>query len=891
LTAPYDRLVAALADRYRLLREVGAGGMATVYLAEDPKHDRKVAVKVLRPELAAVIGAERFLTEIKTTANLQHPHILPLFDSGTVDGTVFYVMPFVEGESLRDRLDREKQLSVTDAVRITSEVASALDYAHRHGVIHRDIKPENILLHDGRALVADFGIALAVSRSDGGTRMTETGMSLGTPHYMSPEQAMGERDLDARTDTYALGCVLYEMLTGEPPFNGPTAQAIVARVMTDQPRSITSQRHSVPPNVEAAIRTALEKVPADRFASAAEFATALGSPGYVGTTAFTTVTAAPPRRAWAVPAAVGIGALLLGVVVGPMLRPAAPPSMGVVRMAMRLPAGQGIRPIATVRLAISPDGRRIAYLGGEGTTTGIWVRELSELEARYLPGTEGAYAPFFSPDGTQIGFLSGQNGALRTVPAAGGPIQTVLPDNVSPWGADWAEDGNIYFTDGDLYIARVASTGGAVTRLSQRDSTQVGGATEHDFVDVLPNQKGAVFQLWLGSPNVNEIGLLDFSTGEIRSLLPGSYAKYIDTGHLLVGTADGRIQLLPFDQEKLVATGAPAVILEGLQRENTGGTLQFAVSRTGTLVYQAGEIGGGERVVWVSRNGRTTPVDSAWKIAFSDGVALAPDESRLVVTAVASDGIHLFVKALPSGAPTRLTFAGTTNDRPDWSPDSRRISFISTRPEGRQAWAQVADGSNPAELLTSYRNGLDEMEWTPDGGWLVGRTQGSGRATRKLVVQQVGVDTTLRVLVEGDFDSHSPVVSPDGKWLAYTSDESGTAEVYVRPFPEVNRARYKISIDGGGEPAWARSGRELFYRTTRGDMLAVPVTIGATFTSGVPVVLFNDPTLATSAYHRQYDVARDGRFLMVQTAAAASQELNVVINWFDEIRQRYGGQE
>src|SRR6478735_2051954 len=256
--------------------------MATVYLAEDLKHRRNVAIKVLRPELAAVIGAERFLREIQTIATLQHPHILGLIDSGEVNGTAYYVMPFVDGESLRERLRREKQLPVSDAVRLATEVASALDYAHRHGVIHRDIKPENILLHDGQALVADFGIALALT-SAGGTRMTETGMSLGTPHYMSPEQAMGEREITARSDVYALGAVLYEMLSGEPPFTGPTAQAIVAKVMTDDPRPLTIHRKTVPPHVEAAVLTALAKLPADRFETAKQFAEALASPGVAKT--------------------------------------------------------------------------------------------------------------------------------------------------------------------------------------------------------------------------------------------------------------------------------------------------------------------------------------------------------------------------------------------------------------------------------------------------------------------------------------------------------------------------------------------------------------------------------------------------------------------------------
>ena len=305
---PFGRLTAALADRYRLERELGAGGMATVYLAHDLKHDRKVAVKVLRPELAAVIGADRFLSEIRTTANLQHPHILPLFDSGAADGFLFYVMPFIEGESLRDRLTREKQLPIADAVRIAGEVASALDYAHRHNVIHRDIKPENVLLHDGQALVADFGIALAASKA-GGTRMTETGMSLGTPHYMSPEQAMGEREITARSDVYALGAMTYEMLLGEPPFTGPTAQAIVAKVMTEKPAPLRGRRETVPAEVEDAVLTALAKLPADRWGSAAEFGAALRG-AVSGRT--TTVVRAAPRPAGsrtALPIAIAAAAL------------------------------------------------------------------------------------------------------------------------------------------------------------------------------------------------------------------------------------------------------------------------------------------------------------------------------------------------------------------------------------------------------------------------------------------------------------------------------------------------------------------------------------------------------------------------------------------------------
>ncbi|MEQ1693912.1 MAG: serine/threonine-protein kinase, partial [Gemmatimonas sp.] len=274
-----ERLTAALADRYRIERELGQGGMATVYLAEDLKHKRRVALKVLKPELAAVLGAERFVQEITTTAALQHPHILPLFDSGEANGFLYYVMPFIDGETLRAKLDRETQLGVDEAVRIASDVASALHYAHTHGVIHRDIKPENILLHDGRPMVADFGIALAVSAAAGG-RMTETGLSLGTPHYMSPEQATAEKDITGRSDVYSLASVLYEMLTGNPPHTGSSAQQIIMKIITETPSNVTVLRKSVPPNVAAAVSKGLEKLPADRFASAKEFSSALANPSF-----------------------------------------------------------------------------------------------------------------------------------------------------------------------------------------------------------------------------------------------------------------------------------------------------------------------------------------------------------------------------------------------------------------------------------------------------------------------------------------------------------------------------------------------------------------------------------------------------------------------------------
>jgi hypothetical protein len=423
------RLIAALADRYRVERELGAGGMATVYLAQDLKHDRQVAIKVLRPELAAVIGAERFLSEIKTTANLQHPHILPLFDSGAADSFLFYVMPFIEGESLRDRLTREKQLPIADAVRIATEIAGALDYAHRHNVIHRDIKPENVMLHDGQALVADFGIALAASKA-GGSRMTETGMSLGTPHYMSPEQAMGQREITPRSDVYALGAMTYEMLLGEPPFTGPTAQSIVAKVMTEKPAPLIARRERIPPPVEDAVLTALEKLPADRFASAAEFASALtrgraaGQPG--GTTR--RMSAAPRfRGARRGVRPIALVLVTLGLMAGAYW-------LGRRDRARAVPPisfGQSVKvtwdPGLEILPAISPDGKSVAYASGTTINMRIYVRPVAGGRSIQLTDdTAGVQShPRWSPDGTRILFLAA--GGVLSAPAAGGPARPELP--------------------------------------------------------------------------------------------------------------------------------------------------------------------------------------------------------------------------------------------------------------------------------------------------------------------------------------------------------------------------------------------------------------------------------------------------------------------------------
>ncbi|MEO8139416.1 MAG: protein kinase [Gemmatimonadota bacterium] len=879
-----ERLTTALADRYRLERELGAGGMATVYLAQDLKHDRKVAIKVLRPELAAVIGADRFLSEIKTTANLQHPHILPLFDSGAADSFLFYVMPFIEGESLRDRLNREKQLPITDAVRIATEIAGALDYAHRHSVIHRDIKPENILLHDGRALVADFGIALAASKAGGG-RMTETGMSLGTPTYMSPEQAMGEREITARSDVYALGCITYEMLVGEPPFTGPTAQAIIARVMTEDPRALTGQRKTIPAYVEAAVFTALQKLPADRYPTAAEFAAALVN--VHGTMART---AAQPvaqfgRRGWQVTAAAAAVMLLAGVLIGRLTGPRGKDTPEMIRATFDLGDSAAIRPIGNIRLAIAPSGNRVTFIGSEGADAALYVRDFDQPEARRLPDTKGAFAPFFSPDGETIGYFTAVGGrtAMKVVPAAGGISRTVVQDSVASFGgADWGDDGQIYFTNSYRGLSRVAATGGAVTRISYPDSAT--GQKEHDFPDILPGSRQALVMLWKGSLGSNRVGVIDLGTGAVTDLAEGSTARFLPPNLIVIGAADGRVLVAHYDAGKRRLTDTPVLALEDVQDEISNGTVQFAIAENRTLVFQQRR-GGNVGIVWVDRSGRTVPVDTTLKGIFSSAT-LSPDGKQIAVAQSVSGGSQVWVKQLSTGGFSRISFDLEDADRPVWTPDGRNIGFLATRNTHRTAWMRRADGSDSARAVGGSSRDYDELWFDQGGRYTLFRSEGSAQGTRHLLVMERGVDTIPRVLLQSQYDNFAMALSPDARWLAYVSDESGSREVYVRPFPNVDAAKFPISVAGGLEPLWSRNGRELFYRNASGDMYAVTVGAGPQFEHSAPRLLFSRPGLVLQEFYRSYDVHPDGkRFLMLSSGDAQSRSLQVIFNWRPELQQ------
>jgi serine/threonine-protein kinase len=883
------RLQTALSDRYRLEHEVGAGGMATVYLAHDLRHDRRVALKLLRPELAAVIGAERFLAEIKLTANLQHPHILPLFDSGEADAFLFYVMPFVEGETLRARLNREKQLPVADALRIATEVASALDYAHRHHVVHRDIKPENILLHDGRALVADFGIALAASKASG-SRMTETGMSLGTPQYMSPEQAMGEREITARSDVYALGAVLYEMLTGDPPFTGSTAQAIVARVVTESPRPLLPQRHTIPPEVERAVLTALEKLPADRYGTAADFAAALTDRSHPQVAAAPTPAAAPRReRRWPAPtvAAFGVAALATIVALWGWLRPA--PAPPVSRFSLFLQAPEALQPIGQSggRVAISPDGRRLVYLGhGEGGTR-LWLRRLDQLDATPISGTEGGVSPFFSPDGRQIGFIN-RGRTVRIVSLEGGPPLT-LTDSANTTGGDWGADGYVYF-ETDSGIGRVRATGGTLEPVF--DMSQARKELGTEWPVVLPGARGLLFRIRRSgqAPDDFDIMGMKLPKGEAKVLTRGVYARYAASGHLLVVTADGKLLAIPFDPDELALTGPPLALIEGVGVAAGGFGIDLVVSPTGTLVYTTGGAVASRRAVWVSREGTASPVDPAWEPQGTiNSVALSPDGKALAVGLDRDGKEDIWIKQLPAGPFSRITFGDTAHVRPSWSADGRSVVYIGDR-GGVGAglpYARRADGTGAARALLHSSFNFGQALESPDGRWMVFRRSGSEQGSGDIHAMRVG-DTTLVPLVTTAAAEGNPALSPGGRWLAYSSDESGTTEVYVRPFPDVASARWQVSTTGGTQPLWANSGRALFYRNGRNELVAATVRAGPSFSIGEQRALFSVAPYASLGFFQSYGVSPDGRrFLMVREGASSQEsELILTENWLQELKAR-----
>jgi serine/threonine-protein kinase len=890
MTDVLTRLSGSLADRYEVQRELGEGGMATVYSAVDLKHQRDVAIKVLHPDLGAALGSERFLSEIRTTARLQHPHILPLLDSGEADGLLYYVMPLVTGETLRHRLEREGQLPIDDAISIAREVADALGYAHGLGVIHRDVKPENILLRDGHALVADFGIALAVQTA-GGARMTQTGLSIGTPQYMSPEQAMGERTIDARSDVYALGAVTYEMLAGEPPFTGPNVQAIVARLIAEEPRSLIIQRRAVPAGVEYAVMRALEKLPADRYSSTSEFAAALLADAPASGRASARGRGKPKSRTWPI-VAVGAAMLAAGAGLGRVLakptavtEPARQLAIGLpdsIRVAFRgsldAPGGQG-------SVTISGDGRRIAWIGTIHSQpedhVQLYVRDLNSYTIRPVPGTAGAFAPFLSNDGSRLAYFSGRE--LRETSLSTGETRVLLGDLIRPNGAAYLADGSVLVAV-EQGVLTVVARGGGIRRLrvsspaiTQEDSTGV-----INFPDAVRGDRYAV-ALTRGGPMI----VVSLSDGAIRRIRPfavtDSSAGIVGGAPKAVGSrlywlANDVVVSAAFDAEGARLTSEPVPVVSGV-RGDLFGAADFDVSDDGTVVFVAGRDPSIGHLAWLAPNGRvdTLAVPPANYVGFD----ISPDGRSLLTKSITAGGTtEIKIFDIARGTSTVLDVGSGDISQPGWSADGRS-ALISVAPQGLSS-AHVLrvpiDGRSSIDTIMP--GGLDRYAVSGDGRVTILQVSTKRSPNRYLTFGQ-GAKlyastnngpfeelTTLRDFV-------APALSPDGKWLAYERYGTGQSAMYIERFPLDGRPMQVPSDGNAFETFFSAKGDKLFYRASRGVM-QVPLTVsGDRLTFGKPTVYVE--FAFADFLGRGYKLGHDDRLLVkLLPSTAAQSEIRVM---------------
>jgi serine/threonine-protein kinase len=879
-----ERLTAALADRYAIEHELGQGGMATVYLAEDIRHDRKVAVKVLRAELAAVLGAERFVQEIKTTASLQHPHILPLFDSGEAGGFLYYVMPYIEGETLRDKLNRETQLGIDEAVQIAIEVLDALDYAHRHNVIHRDIKPENILLHDGRPMVADFGIALAVSAAAGG-RMTETGLSLGTPHYMSPEQATAEKDLTNRSDIYSVGAMLYEMLTGDPPHTGSTAQQVIMKIVTEEAAPVTSARKSVPANIAAAVATALEKLPADRFATAEAMAGALRDPTFVLASAARVAAAAlavpipfhrRPAAAWIVAMiAVLVGGLALW---GPWRGDAS--SARVHRFVLHLPEGDTL--VGSSPIALSRDGSELVYAARRAGTGRLYRWRLDQFEPEPIDGTEGARQPFYSADGRWIGFTA--DGWLNKVALIGGSTAPIL-ELQNFFGATWEPNDTIIFggrIDGISGIWEVPAAGGTPEQIKRAGRFGDVPDQVNWSPQVLPGGDALLFGVRHAAQS-QRIDVYQLGSGERRTILePGNRAWYAPTGDLVYWW-NGDLLAADFDVRGLRTTASGAPVVAGVYVD------AYALSEAGVLAYASGarQV---PLLVWVDARGAVEPAQVR---AGETTLRISPDGARVILMRSVNRSV-IWIYDLQRGEGRPLTDPESDAFWAIWSSDGHQVFYNSSQDGPHlNLYAASVDGSSDVQRITTEPHHQQPYSTSADGT-VLGLQRSDHPATGSdIFTLALDTDSTPRAFLATRAMEVHPALSRDGQWMAYASDEPGRYAVYVRSLAGGGET-IVVSSGGRWEPLWAPDGETLYYRDLSGDSLFMVPFESQPLRIGEQRVVVTGDFLPGTPWGRTYDIHPSGdRFLLRRAGepSGALTRIHVVLNWFNELGAKRGDGE
>ncbi|MHC4541075.1 MAG: protein kinase domain-containing protein, partial [Planctomycetota bacterium] len=864
---------------FKITEVVGRGGMGVVYKGQDTRLDRVVAVKAMPSYLLEDAAAQaRFQREAKLLASLSHPNIAVIHDIiEQTGGRVYLVLEYVPGETLAERMAKS-ELKLEEVLSIALQIAEAVAAAHEHGVIHRDLKPGNIkITPEGKVKVLDFGLAKAVSRepSERDSAITQAGRVIGTPAYMSPEQARG-KSTDRRTDIWSFGCLFYEMLTGHLPFEGETTTDVLARIIEGEPDWDLLPK-TTPANVRVLLRRCLAKEPhrrlqhiGDAVLEIDETLTLPAAESGIGEP----VVGKARRALWCF----GIGCSVAGIIVGLIAasiflgEPTGPLPTTVVgvpsrRTVIRLPENQvlGIfqsHPLGQRQpaLALSPDGSRMVYVAYVDGTTQLFERLMDQFEVRAITGTEGASVPFFKPDGLSVGFFA--NEKLKTVSLLGGEPVTLCPGySGGNRGASWGDDGMIYFPERDRPL-RVSETGG--------DKEPLGAGSERiscRYLQVLPGSQGVLFSGRRG------IGLFSLRTGQTRMLVKGgAQARYVPTGHIIYVGA-WAIEAVPFNLATLKVNGLSVPVLDGPLLSPA----QFALSDDGLLVYAPGVSTRKSIPVWVDRQG--VVVSTLMPAQFYSTFRLSPDGKRLAIV-VDELQSNVYIYDVASGTGTKLTLEGE-NGYPIWTLDGKRVIFSRHRKADKQwdiLWA-LADGSGEAELLCSGKSVLAPCSLSSDGK-LLALTRGHN----ELCVLPLEGPRELEPLLETEFMENQPNFSPDDRWIAYKSDRNGGHQVYVRPYPAMDRVS-QISYDLGDEPAWSPDGKELFYRS-RNKWMAVSISTEPQFKADPTQVVFEGPYKDTMA--RSWDVAPDGqRFLVLKPQYDDSQirELHVVTNWFEELKR------
>jgi serine/threonine protein kinase/Tol biopolymer transport system component len=901
-----------IAGKYRITEEIGRGGMGVVYEAEDTKLARKVAIKVL-PEVFTTDPERlaRFEREARVLASLNHPNIAAIYGVEEAEGKRFLVLELVEGENLADRLSRGA-LPLEDTLDVCRQIAEGLEAAHEKGIIHRDLKPSNVKMTPERKVkILDFGLAKAlhdqvsgvdVSKSPTITAdMTEPGVILGTAAYMSPEQATG-RPVDKRADIWAFGCILFECLTGKRPFHGATVTESLAAVLRGEP-DWDSLPAGTPGNVRAVLRRCLQKDPRLRLRDIGDARLEIEA----SATHPSESSAAPRRFPLLWTAAISAVMLIAGIIAGRLLtrRSQITPSPSVVSSTIKVEPGHRLqgrhtfeemeRP-ACAAMTISSDGRFVVYSAieedpGHQAKARLYLRSLDRSEAKAIAGTEGAENPFLSPDNRWVGFSA--DGKMKKVPVAGGVPSTLC--DVSAWflGASWGRDNSIVFADGWYAgLSKISAEGGKLETLTKPDPKreEVG----HRLPSWLPDGKAVLFTVtrsgWDWQPR---LALLRPDQGDWRILLEDAAdARYVPTGHL-VFLRQGTLMAVRFDPAKQEIVGQPVELVENVMQAFTSymysghtGAGQFGISDTGTLIYATGGVAPAPKtsLAWVDQRGEAQPVTASELTPGLGCPRLSPDGQRIAYGAGYGAGREgsIYVYDLGRGTEDRLTSEGGVLNL-IWSPDGKRLFFAwSKLLENENVYGLASDGSSPMERLTNSERTQQPVSCSPDGKTVAIIDEGD------IAMLDVGSGRVTPFL-DSPFSKQYPYLSPDGRWLAYTSDESNREEVYVRPFPGPG-PKYLISSEGGREPLWARNGKQLFYRKfPSGQMWVVDVRTDGGFSPGKPRLLFEKPGYLMTFPASGYDLSLDSqRFLMVkqeQRKPTPVTELILVQNWFEELKR------